>query len=124
MCLSSHHYISAVSRLLSTSLRGQGKRRPSSMTAAEQTGANSPATKLPENKELQKPFTTVQCHSDVKKLCHCRPIAMALCRIRHHQMSAANSQTPFPHLVWRTATGDACRRPEKPNWLVCLKTPT
>lgn len=64
---------------------------------------NSPATKLPENKELQKPSTTVQCRFVVKRFCHCRPSAMALCRIRHHQMSAANSQTPFPHLVWRIA---------------------
>lgn len=100
MYLSSHHYTSAVCRLPSTSLRGQGKWCPCSMTAA-----NSPATKLPENKELQKPSTTVQRHSDMKKLCHCRPTAMALCRIRYHKMSAANSQTPFPHLVWRTAMG-------------------
>lgn len=64
---------------------------------------NSPATKLPENKELQKPSTTVQCRFVVKKFCQGRPSAMALCRIRHHQMSAANSQTPFPHLVWRIA---------------------
>lgn len=105
MYLSSHHYTSAVCRLPSTSLRGQGKWCPCSMTAAEQTSANSPVTKLPENKELQKSSTTVQRHSDMKKLCHCRPIAIALCRIRHHKMSAANSQTPFPHLVWRAAMG-------------------
>lgn len=65
------------------------------MTAVKQTAYKCTSNKLPENKELRKPFTTVHCHVDS----HHRPTTVALCGLRHHQMPASNSQTLFQH-IW------------------------